>query len=320
VSGPPEARVLAGALSWLDAHRARFRLPADVTEAGADHNLTLKPLGELAQLSLSIARVSPAGGPAHTTARDLLDFAWRETHDGELYLELARAEPHATHLVEMYAPFAQAGLRHEGFEDFASFMAGTRSWSATEAEPTRLLAVLRAEERLGLRRASADGGAASAVRRTWLGGLPEPWAFERRSGYALTHHVFHVTDWGTDRAGLPSDLAGYLTHWLPAWLDSCLEEERWDLAGELLAVQACLPPAAYSATTGAHGVDARADESWARYAAVQSPAGAYAERGAVPGGDDDAAFRACYHATLVAAFAAALTAHRNTPPPDGSQP
>jgi hypothetical protein len=308
-----QSRVLAGALSWLDAHRDRFRLPADVTEAGVDHNVTLKPLGELTQLSLSIARVSPAGGPVHAGARGLLDFAWQQARQGELYLELARAEPHATHLVEMYAPFAQAGLRHREFEDFACFMAGTRSWSVTEAEPTRLLAVLRAEERLGLRRALSADGTAGAVRRTWLGGLPEPWAFEGRSGYALTHHVFHVTDWGTRCAGLPDDLGRYLTHWLPAWLDSCLEEERWDLAGELLAVQACLPPSAHLSAP------ADADEPWARYAAAQSPSGAYAEVGPVPQEDDDEAFRACYHATLVAAFAAALADRRRAPEPDGSR-
>jgi hypothetical protein len=315
VTGPSPARVLAGALSWLETHRDRFRLPADVTEAGVDHNVTLKPLGELAQLSLSIARVTPAGGAAHTAARGLLDFAWQETRQGQLYLELARAEPHATHPVEMYAPFAQAGLRHPAFEDFAGFMAGTRSWTATEQEPTRLLSVLRAEERLGLRRTAAFADAAeTAVRRTWLGGLPEPWAFERRSGYALTHHVFHITDWGAHRAGLPHGVGRYLTHWLPAWLDSCLEEERWDLAGELLAVQACLPPEVPDEAA------ADADEPWARYAAAQSPTGAYAEIGPAPRQDDDAAFRACYHATLVAAFAAALAVHRTTPPSDGSPP
>lgn len=314
MTAPAHLRVLSGALAWLDAHRDRFRPPPDVTEAGVDHNRTLKPLGELTQLSLSIARVSPAGGPAHAGARDLLDFAWQQAREGELYLELARAEPHATHLVEMYAPFAQAGLRNRAFEDFAGFMAGTRSWSATEAEPTRLLAVLRAEERLGLQRALTGADAVTTVRRTWLGGVPEPWAFEGRSGYALTHHVFHVTDWGTDRAGLPPELGRYLTHWLPAWLDSCLEEERWDLAGELLAVQACLPPAAHVRTPE------DADEPWARYAAAQSPRGAYAEVGPVPEDDDREAFHACYHPTLVAAFAAALAAHRTASPPHRRDP
>jgi uncharacterized protein DUF6895 len=120
-------------------------------------------------------------------------------------------------------------------------MAGTRSWSATEAEPTRLLAVLRAEERLGLRRALSDADAETAVWRTWLGDLPEPWSFEGRAGYALTHHIFHVTDWGTRRAGLPPELGRYLTHWLPAWLDDWAALEHWDLCGELLVVDACLP-------------------------------------------------------------------------------
>lgn len=305
VTPPPAAAttpaaVTLPALRWLDDRRRHFRLPAGVAEEGTDHNATLKPLGELAQLSLSIARVSPSGGAVHRTALALLDFAWRETGRGELYLELARAEPHATHLLELYVPFADAGLRHPGFEDFAHTMARTRSWAATEQEPTRMLSLLRAEQRLkgsGTPRGGAEWD--SATTRTWLGRMPEPWALECRSGYALTHHVFHVTDWGSRPCGLPAEPAGYLAHWLPAWLDSCLEAENWDLAGELLAVGACLPEAALD--LGA----------WDRYAAAQSDSGAFAESGSVPEADDRAAFLACYHATLVAAFASALAATRS---------
>lgn len=301
-------RVTLTTLSWLHAHRRWFRLPVGVTAPGVDHNVTLKPLGELAQLSVSIARVAAPGGRTHRLARDLLEFAWRETRQGELLAELAQAEPHATHPLELYAPFAEAGLRNRRFENFARLMVRTRSWAVTEQEPTRVLAVLRAEQRLGLRPpAETDRDTAAATRRTWLGGLPEPWAFEGRSGYALTHHVFHVTAWGSLPSGLPDALADYLTHWLPAWLDSCLEEERWDLAGELLAVCSCLP------------APLPADGEWLRYAAAQAPSGAFAETGAVPDGETREAFLACYHPTLVAAFASALTAAR-TPTPDGALP
>lgn len=298
--------VTLAALSWLDGHREHFRLPDDVTEAGVDHDATLKPLGELAQLSLSISRVSPPGGRVHRLARGLLEFAWEEARHGALYLEMARAEPHAAHFLEMYAPFPEAGLRHREFEAFARLMAGTRSWAATEQEPTRRLSVLRAEERLGLvtPRSSAAG---EAARRTWLGGLPEPWAFESRSGYAVTHHVFHVTDWGTRPAGLPADLTEYLAHWLPAWIDTCLEGEFWDLAGELLAVASCLPTPDPPTPPGE---DAEDTDAWRRYAAGQSVSGAFAEQGAVPDTAGHDTFLACYHPTLVAAFASALAAVR----------
>lgn len=300
--------VTLAALTWLGDHREHFRLPANIAEPGVDHNATLKPLGELGRLSLSIGRVSHPGGPAHRRARELLEFAWNETRQGALYLDLARAEPHATHFLEMYAPFTEAGLHHREFEEFARSMAATRSWAATEQEPTRRLSVLRAQQRLSPVEARAEDAAeaATAERRTWLAARPEPWAFEARSGYALTHHVFHVTDWGTRPEGLPGHLAEYLAQWLPAWLDSCLEEEFWDLAGELLAVAASLP------APGRAAAPATADlaSAWQRYAAAQSPGGAHAEKGPVPPGDDRETFLACYHATLVAAFASALAAAR----------
>lgn len=303
--------VTLAALAWLDGHREFFRLPPQVTARGVDHNTTLKPLGELTQLSLSLTRVSSPGGPVHRAARALLDFAWQETRQGALYLDLARAEPHATHFVEMYVPFAEAGFHHRGFEDFARMMAGTRSWAATEQEPTRRLSVLRAQQRLG---AASTGPADTdavlrAAHRTWLGGRPEPWAFEGPSGYALTHHVFHVTDWGVRPEGLSDDLAEYLAHWLPAWLDTCLEEEFWDLAGELLAVQASLPSGA-APDGGPTDPVGPAGTPWQRFAAAQGSDGAYAEKGPVPAGDDRGTFLACYHPTLVAAFASALARSR----------
>jgi hypothetical protein len=39
----------------------------------------------------------------------------------------------------------------------------------------------------------------------------------------------------------PPGLCDYLATWLPAWLDDALDLARWDLLGELLVVDACLP-------------------------------------------------------------------------------
>ncbi|MDX6354432.1 MAG: hypothetical protein QOF98_1335, partial [Streptomyces sp.] len=70
----------------------------------------------------------------------------------------------------------------------------------------------------------------------------------------------------------------------------------WDLVGELLAVTACLPDAPYDAG------------AWERLAAAQTPEGAVPETGGPPppGCTAHEAFTACYHSTLVVAFAATL--------------
>lgn len=292
-------RISHAALSWLHRHTADFRLPEDVTHPRIDRNVTLKPLGELAQLGVSTLRASAPGSEQHRLSREMLDFAWEQTARGELFLTLVRGEPHATYPMEIYGSFAEAGLRHEGFEEYARFMAGTRSWRLTEHDPTRKLALLNVLRRLHV--PVPDGVTADAMGRTWLGGLAEPWAFEIHAGYALTHYVFHVANWGGTPHRLPADVSEYLTLWLPAWLDSCIEHGHWDLTGELLAVAASLPdPAAVPVA-----------EAWRAYATAQDPkGGAIAETGPPPDEETADTFLACYHSTLVGAFAAVLAAAR----------
>jgi hypothetical protein len=296
VSSPPDLlrRVALRSLAWVHEHREEFALPADVTDAD-NHNASLKPLGELARLALSIRRATVPGSRAHDLADDLLDFAWRGTGAGDVLFAVARAQPQATHPLEIYAAFADAGLRHRGFEDLTRFLASTRAWNALEMEPTRELAVLGARRVVGA--APHAGDVERAMRRTWLGNRPEPWAFEVRCGYALTHYVFHVTDWGDAPDRLPEDVCAYLGLWLPAWLDCCLEEGQWDLAGELLAVAASLP-----AAPALH-------DAWRTLALAQEPSGALAEVDRAAEIDEDPFLRR-YHSTLVLAFAASLAAAR----------
>ncbi|WP_063885215.1 MULTISPECIES: DUF6895 family protein [unclassified Streptomyces] len=297
-AAPRVVEVARTALDWVYDHRACFALPEDVLAPDVLVDRTWKPLGELAQLGDGIRRHTTSG-PARRRAAELLEFAWEQTRGGSLFLDQLRAEPMSTYPLEIYAAFRSAGFRHPAFEELARALARTRSWAHTEQDPTRRLGILNAEHRTGLPLHAAP---LTALQRTWLGSLPEPWMFERSSGYALTHVVFHLTDWGNAPHRMPRRLARYLHHWLPAWLDSCLEEELWDLAGELLAVAASLPTP----------VPARIVEpAWTRLAAAQDAAGGLCEVG--PSRRDGAAgpgFFDCYHSTLVAAYAATLTAAR----------
>ncbi|MET9833252.1 hypothetical protein ABZ078_29000, partial [Streptomyces sp. NPDC006385] len=120
------------------------------------------------------------------------------------------------------------------------------------------------------------------------------------SGYALTHVVFHLTDWGRLPAGVPADLATYLAHWLPPWIDTCLDAGMWDLTCELLVVAASLPNPPEPATL---------QDAWTRVARAQLDSGALPEQrlGGDAGPDPEPDFRHCYHSTLMAAFAAAQT-------------
>ncbi|MGC3003256.1 DUF6895 family protein [Streptomyces sp. G35A] len=305
-------QVAEDALAWVTAHRAGFSLGEDALAVDGEVDRSWKPLGELAQVCATVTHHTDASDPLHARARALLDFAWRETDGGELFLRLQRLEPFATYPLEVYAALASAGFRHPGYEDAAAVVAGTRGWRLVEQEPTRRLAVLCAEERSGIHR---PGPAPRPLPRTWLGGLPEPWTFGRDSGYALTHVVYHLTDWGRDEAGLPPGLAAYLADWLPPWLDTCLEARMWDLGCELLAVAAIL-----ARLTGGRAPE----DAWQQVRAARRPSGevplqhrdpAPADPAGTGAPDDGQYFLHHYHSTLMAAFAAVLTTAR----PDGAR-
>ncbi|MET9256218.1 hypothetical protein [Streptomyces sp. NPDC003717] len=304
---------MTAALDWVAAHRDRFALDGAALAADGQVNRTWKPLGELAQVCATATACLPPGDPLHRAASGLLDFAWRQTGEGELFPRMQALEPFATYPLEVYAAFASAGLRHPGYEAAAAVVARTRGWRLTEQYPTRRLGVLAAERRSGI---PPHGEAAGTLGRTWLGGLPEPWTFERASGYALTHVVFHLTDWGRTATGMPPDLAEYLLHWLPPWLDTCLEARMWDLGCELLAVAAALPRAPAPEVL---------DDAWRRIASAQHARGAVPEEGAIqdaaaPDGGDPYPFTDCYHSTLMAAFAGVLTTGRRDATADGGPP
>ncbi|MEU3844792.1 hypothetical protein AB0E88_32780 [Streptomyces sp. NPDC028635] len=291
--------VTEAAFTWVSAERHRFVLGDGTLDDPQVVNTTWKPLGELAQVcSTTLARTAPTD-PLHALATDLLEYAWKQTGQGDLLVRQQRREPFATYPLEVYAAFASAGLRHDGFAALAAQVAGTRGRRLVEQWPVRRLGVLLAERHCGRR---PDGEVAEVLRRTWLGGLPEPWTFERLSGYTLTHVVYHLTDWGRGGPGLPPDLAGYLELWLPAWLDTCLDAGMWDLSCELLAVAASLP-----STSGPAGQE----DAWTALAAARHPTGAVPEEaGGAAAPDDVPDFLGHYHSTLMAAFAGVLALGR----------
>ncbi|MFG2512161.1 DUF6895 family protein [Streptomyces sp. NPDC048584] len=305
-------RIAEDALAWVSAHRGGFALGEDALAVDGRVDGTWKPLGELARVCATVRHRTDAADPLHDRAGALLDFAWQQTGDGELFARLQRLEPFATYPLEIYAALASAGYRHTGYERAAAVVARTRGWRLTEQHPTRRLGVLMAEESTGVHR---PGQARPVLPRTWLGGLPEPWTFERPAGYALTHVVFHLTDWGRADGALPADLAGYLADWLPPWLDTCLDAGMWDLSAELLAVAATLP----------HPLDGIVPpDAWQRLRTEQAPSGAIREEGRDDEGaevaDPERHFAHHYHSTLLAAFAAVLTLARPAGAPAGTGP
>ncbi|MFI6348650.1 DUF6895 family protein [Streptomyces sp. NPDC050560] len=284
------------ALTWLDANREQFRLTPGDRENNQALLLRLKPVAELTINTHVLFREGVAGSRQRARAGALLDFTWREILDGgNILAGLQHDEPHSPVPLELYATFHELGYRHPGLERAIAAARSTACWSALEILPNRRLGILNAERRVGL---TPSEDMEAALRRTWLGRTPEPWLFQYHIAYDVTHTVFHITNWGQVPDRIPPDIADYLARYLPAWLDDWADLEHWDLLGELLVVDGCIPRP---------GLD---PAIWERYAAAQSASGAMPVHHAMPEGDPVEVFDIVHHSTLVAAFASAMATSR----------
>ncbi|MEU2512939.1 DUF6895 family protein [Streptomyces syringium] len=284
-----------GAVEWLYAHRDGFRLERDADpETGFLDRF--KPIGELAMIGRVLFREGVSGSRETDLVRRLLDHAWRVALDGgRMLIRGQRIEPLSPIPFETYLPFRELGYESPEMEQWVRVSHRFGSRAALEVLPVRRLGLSACERRFGLEPAVPEP---QALRRTWLGRTPEPWAVDTRVGYDITHTVFHLTDWGERPDGVPAGLAVYLDTWLPAWLDDWLDLRRWDLLGELLVVDACLPHPT---------LDERA---WEGLAAAQQPDGAMPAVHRMPEGDPGDVFDIVYHPTLIAAFASVLATSR----------
>jgi hypothetical protein len=289
-------RVGDRALTWLDAHREHFRLTDDDRATGRGVIERLKPVGELAINMRVLAREGVAGTRQHDISARLLDFIWRDLLDGgNVLADLQAQEPLSPVPLEIYASLYQLGYRHPGLEAAIDLARSTASWRAVETLPNRRLGLLNAERVLGR---VPSGDTEQALGATWLGRMPEPWTVQLHIAYDITHTVFHLTDWGAAPDRLPPRIAEYLALYLPVWIADWAELANWDLLGELLVVDTCLPRPELDAL------------GWERYAAAQAPDGAMPAQQEMPAGDPELVFDLVHHPTLVAAFASAMGTSR----------
>ncbi|WP_181794593.1 DUF6895 family protein [Streptomyces sp. WELS2] len=297
--------VRSRALSWLHTHR-ELSVP-DAGDLAPDLD-AVKTLAEMALAAGLALTEGTAGSRERRLARELLDFCWLRLGQGALLYERLLHHPMTTDAVECYAPFAQAGYRHAGLEDLTSHLAVAGIAHIVEYVPCRRLAVANA-----LRITGHDSGTRvpdweRLVQATWLAATPQPWHIDWETAYALTHTVFHITDWGRRPEALPRPLTAYLTRWLPVWTDIWTETRHWDLVAELLAVGACLPEP---------HIDL---DDWQRMERTQHPDGLFPVDGRPLEEDPATRFRDHYHSTTVSAIAATIALSRDLTLPSAAVP
>lgn len=291
-------QVASKALAWLHTHHERGALPEDTTADLGDPDSVYKPLGETALAGTLVLREAAAGTTELRIAHQLLDYCWRQFREGDMLYERLLRHPMLSDPLETYAHFAQAGYRHQPLERLLAHTTALRSVRGLEQQPNRRLAVANAARIVGLDQGPRAHDWDTLTRATWLGSTAEPWLIDWMTGYSLTHTVFHLTDWGGNPAGLPTDLTEYVSTWLPVWIDIWAEIEQWDLVAELMIVGCCLDRPYCDAT------------DWELLARVQHADGLLPRDGNPVSDDPDERFRDHQHTAVVAAVAGTLAVSR----------
>ncbi|WP_016699222.1 DUF6895 family protein [Actinoalloteichus spitiensis] len=283
------------ALEWLDGAAHLFAFPPDVPVLDVNTNRHVKPLAEFALAGSIAVREGATGSRQAQISPVLMDYAWNALGNGSFLHELQLAMPVETYPMEIYAMFTRAGYRHPELEVLLAHLGRLRAAHARELLPNRQLALTNSARLIGL---EPHADEAELVARTWLGNASEPWALDFATAYAMTHTVFHLSDWAGQPERLPRRMVDYLRRWLPVWLDVYREAQQWDLVGELLMVDLCLPDPEFPADT------------WIAYATAQNEDGLMPFGSEAPPEDTEDAFRNYYHPTVVAAVAGTLLVSR----------
>jgi len=260
-----------------------------------DPNNAYKPIGESALAASMVLRETVSGPTEREQARALLDFGWQQLRQGDLLYERQFRHMLLSDPLEMYGHFYRSGYRHAALEELLHGLDGLRSTHAVEAMANRQLAVANARYVVGLQ-SMADWDALAAT--TWLGARPEPWAIDWITGYNVTHTAFHMTDWGAVPDRLPAPIREYLADWLPVWADIWQETGQWDLLGELLIVDTCLPESVCD------------PQSWEVLASAQREDGLMPRNLDPVAEDPEQAFKENEHTAVVGVLAGTLTLAR----------
>ncbi|MDQ0577844.1 DUF6895 family protein [Streptomyces rishiriensis] len=283
------------ALGWLHTHRHRGALKGESITGNMN---AYKVLMETAMAASLVLRDGAAGNREQVLARELMKYCWTQIQDGDLLYQRQLHHPVTTDALEGYGHFTRAGYRHPGLDRLAAQMARTGTAQAVEHVPNRRLAVANALRLTGHDLSGGPRDWEQLTRATWLGSTPPPWYIDWMTGYAVTHTVFHLTDWGRRPDGLPEDVASYLARWLPVWTDIWTENGQWDLVGELLIISMCLPQPVLDVS------------DWQHLAQLQEPDGLLPRDGQPVDEDPATRFEDHQHPTIVAAIAGTIALNR----------
>ncbi|HEX2078217.1 MAG TPA: hypothetical protein VHG08_10930 [Longimicrobium sp.] len=305
-------RVLAGALTWLAGHASLFDPPQEdeVFTAAPEHIVpgrSRKAFGELG-LALRLAHRVPALREREDIQS--LTKAWLAMARRRNIFFDARRRVHLVPLMAVaLAVMNDIDTAPDPARRALQAVLDRRFLDRTERSAWSQVDIRYYFDALGLRHGFPAPD--TLLRRSTLLTLPAlPYA-QRIDLYAITHLVFHLSDFGArPLPGLARPDLAEIRDYLALALAMCVAERDWDLVGELLAARACVGG-------GADPVSHFAADALLE---AQQPAGFIPDQSWLRGLDtteerETAEFFAVYHPTLVAVIAVACDMAKAGPGP-----
>ena len=289
-------RALLLGLGWINLQLDEFRIgqinPKDFSK---DSVARIKPLSELA-LSVNVLMRCGVTLPFLPLAAD---WIWNECEEGHGLLRLLLARNDFLPACSLYASLFELGYRSAPLDAALRMLAKSKMARRLPLQPWARLALDYNLFKLGII-------PWSRIRRSglYVVSRPEPWVISGEIGYAITHEIMYLTDFGFEPLR-DAELDGYLRTWIPYWAQAFTRERDWDVLGELAMISSCLGTESPMSELAIVLAQQAADGS------IAGPDGAgsflYAE------GDTKSrrAFLASYHTTLVGTMAAAMALRRS---------
>ena len=280
---------------WLELHRFQFSLSHETRPQ--DRLLLLKPLGELALVLDVLIKlgIEPEKCLTHCS------WIWSEIREGNELIELISARYDMVLLCGLYANLKGLGFSNNRLDLLLEYVARTATSGALEMHFWQRLARDRDYSRLGL-----IDFPAMPLKGSWLGEMPEPWTICNETTYAVTHEVFHVTDFGDKKSRLSNDIITCLRRWIPTWSVIYQIQKNYDILAELIMTAECIGGVPWFSDPMQDLLLAQGNDDY-----VPSPPNSglpFLKPGQSP---ERVKFLSNYHTTLVSVLAIAMRIHSN---------
>lgn len=290
------AEGLLAALIWVAENLDEFAL-VDRFDLAAknlkDQIPQLKPISELALTVWLLQR----SGIQHELLSKLSSWIWGQVDSGKLLTKLLLARNDFLPCCSLFGPLYRLGFRSQQLELTLALLAQSDVSRVLPLPPWGALAVRYNLTQLGLNLRPFPSESS-----LYVGSLPEPWVVSSEIGYAITHEVFYLTDFGSQRIENES-VTEYLKIWLPYWGQIFMTEGDYDLTGEIAMAILCMPTNENSASRELL-LAVLTNQAESGY--VPGPAGAGTMLQQFGDSEHRRTFLAHYHTTLVALMAYAL--------------